>query len=263
MIDAILEYYKDDKEINAIYDQLEYKLTILLEHDCISWDNRLLEVSKLYYYLYCVPLLEELRKNRKSIKENELIYSHFLFCLFARFQDNILDEDFEVFDKVESMRLSCTILTEARLSFTNTGAKWDKRMSKVFDEFYKYEERLQKPDNIDYDFLYNRVSFLLIIPEALAEQMGNCFITPYQHYLNYCLLRHDIHDMLKDIIKIKRSFITDKFELKEGFYMAKTIYVFKEVSETLNNFIHMIKESSVENNFFEVAFIKAIKDFEV
>jgi len=263
MFDAILEYYKEDKEVKEIYDQLKQRLTVLAELNLIKWDSRLHHVSILYYYLYCIPLLEEMRKSEKVKKEIELIYSHFLFCLLARFQDNILDDDFEVFGKTESMRLSCSILTEAKHSFLKTGLIWDQRISEVFNEFYEYEDELLKPNEIDNELLYKRVSFLLIVPEALIEEIGSHFLIPYKYYLNYCLLRHDIQDVLNDIKKMKRSFITDKFELRHGFYETKTVHLFKEIHETLNNFIYTIKTSSTENKFFESAFVNAVAEFKI
>ncbi len=263
MFDAILEHYKEDKKVKELFNHLEQRLTILLELNCIEWSSRLHEVSILYYYLYCLPLLEVTRKNKKLNEESELIYSHFLFCLLARFQDNILDDDFGVFGKTESMRLSCTILTEAKQSFLKAGLIWDQRISKVFNEFYEYEDELLNPNEIDNELLYKRVSFLLIVPEALVEEIGNHFIISYKYYLNYCLLRHDIQDLLNDVKKMKRSFITDKFELRHGFYQAKTVHLFKEILETLNNFITLIKASSIGNIFFEVAFINATKEFEI
>lgn len=260
MFESILEYYKDDKQVNDLYQWLEQRLRTVSEINYIEWDNRLQTISSLYYYLYCTPLFEALRK---SDKLNELIYSHFSFCLLARFQDNILDDDFEVFSKTESMRLSNSLLSEAKQSFLNTGLIWDQRINKVFNDFYDYEDELLKSMVIDNTFLYRRVSFLMVVPEALAEGIGNHFLTPYKYYLNYCLLFHDMADMLNDIKKMKRSFITDKFEIRGGFYETKTSNLFKETSETLNYFTAIIKKSSIKNNFFEVAFINASKNLAV
>lgn len=247
----IIDLYADNKLINLLAVAHISKLSFELKTKEFEQSKYLMKLLEQYFFQFTLPLVEilqELDISNITLSYNDLIYSHYLFCIHARFVDNIFDNDFESLNKIQSLLLANTTFHKARSSFINSGLLWTDELSNLYYEMYSYEAELPQMKSILIRHLYKRVSCLLILPTCLNELIPTNFLNTYINYINFMLLIHDLHDVLDDVKKKKRTYITDLLSQSPAFRQKTINAVFKEVFSELSTMAEEIKDN--HNNIF-------------
>lgn len=161
------------------------------------------QISRVYFYLYTVPLLESAGFLAKGHLDKAIFWGrvNLLLCLYTRYTDYIIDNDSTDFKTSQLLKLAVCYLAEAQSLLIDHGFTWTIKQSAILNQLFDYEYEVAQGYFHDFSSLWRRVSPLCILGEtylASSIQVPN-FKWLFRNFLSWSLLHSDCDDVLEDL----------------------------------------------------------------